>query len=78
MSGLVVFGMFAFSCVCTSAGICDGSKAMLWGPPDTFVNLIPSPALIVMDDGYRRDRERITADREARIEKIRRGPASEE
>jgi len=26
-----------------------------------------------MDDGYRRDRERIIADREAQIEKIRRG-----
>lgn len=30
-------------------------------------------SLAVIDDGYRRDRERITADREARIESIRRG-----
>jgi hypothetical protein len=34
-------------------------------------------SLAVMDDGYRRDRERIIADRESRIEKIRRGASSE-
>ncbi len=34
-------------------------------------------SLAVMDEGYRRDRERIVADREARIEKIRRGTPSE-
>ena len=33
-------------------------------------------SLAVMDDGYRRDRERIIADREAQIEKIRRGTPS--
>lgn len=34
-------------------------------------------SLAVMDDGYRRDRERIIADRESRIEKIRSGAPSE-
>lgn len=34
-------------------------------------------SLHVMDDGYRRDRERIIADREARIEKIRQGLPTE-
>ena len=34
-------------------------------------------SLAVMDDGYRRDRERIISDRDARIEKIRSGAASE-
>jgi len=34
-------------------------------------------SLAVMDEGYRRDRERIVADREARIDKIRQGGSSE-
>jgi hypothetical protein len=34
-------------------------------------------SVAVMDEGYRRDRERIIADREARIEKIRSGQPSE-
>lgn len=33
-------------------------------------------SLAVMDDGYRRDRERIISDRDDRIEKIRRGVPS--
>lgn len=34
-------------------------------------------SLAVMDEGYRRDRERIISDREARIDKIRQGGSSE-
>jgi hypothetical protein len=41
------------------------------------VRAADAESLAVMDDGHRRDRERVIADREARIEKIRRGMPSE-
>src|SRR6202008_2098211 len=46
--------MFALSCDFESAGVVAGSKATLWGPPLIPLNLIPSPALMVMFAGSKR------------------------
>src|SRR6266550_518902 len=46
--------MFASSCAFESAGTVAGSNATLWGPPETTVNLMPSPALTVMLAGSKR------------------------
>src|SRR5665647_2652720 len=46
--------MLAPSCGCRAGGILAGSKPTLCGPPDTFVNLIASPDLIVISAGSNR------------------------
>src|SRR4051812_16425419 len=47
--------MLADSCDFASAGICAGSKATLCGPPETMMNLTPSPGLMVTSAGSKRN-----------------------
>ena len=47
-------GMLAESCGLTSAGMVAGSNATLCGPPETMMNLMPSPAFTVMSAGSKR------------------------